>query len=210
MSFFTWPLKASSCYYAFKFLKSQCTFFAHTLKVFSFYACKFLESQGMANNPCLLAFFLSFFLSSHEIMFLHTRGAIKLVKRIWCFNQPICRISPPFRKERSFIDGWQKLSLYQQSTTNLGQLEEHDGWSTYAMVFMLPFLRLFTPSLQGTMEDFVELHPTNLGRCQDLFSYKNKHYAKSREGVWSRCSRMLGWQPTNALDRASSMQGVFS
>jgi hypothetical protein len=53
------------------------------------------------------------------------------------------------------------------------------------MVFMLPCLPLFTPSLQGTMEEFIELYTTKLGRCQDLFSYKNKHYAKSREGVWS-------------------------
>jgi hypothetical protein len=35
------------------------------------------------------------------------------------------------------------------------------------------------------MEEFVEFYPTNLGRCQDLFSYKNNIMQTPEKGVWS-------------------------
>jgi hypothetical protein len=110
---------------------------------------------------------------------------------------------PPFHK-REIIHWWWQNYPYQQPTTNFGQLE-HDGWSTtYAMVFMWPSLSgSFLVHLQDTMEEFVELYPTNLGRCQDLFSYKNNIMQNPEKGVWSPVySRMLESHLTNALDRA--------
>jgi hypothetical protein len=50
-----------------------------------------------------------------------------LWKRIWCFNQPMWRISPPFRKEKSFIDG-DKIILtnnQQQISVSSSMMGDH-------------------------------------------------------------------------------------
>lgn len=81
----------------------------------------------------------------------------------------------------------------------------HMQWFSCYLVclFLLPLYKAqWRNSLSSTRPSWADAKTYSLTRTNIM--------QNPEKGCGAPNSRMLGWQPTNALDRASSMQRVFS